>query len=140
MCEPYLIFTSLHSKTSFVRIKLQNKIVLPVDLLEITKQTVAFSRKYFCTRHSVLTLPTYPIYTNFAHAYTSTHAFVYWKLTVMDRMCKIWEVQEAHADPGGSSLVSAFASGARGPRFDPRSRRGNFGVRTRFPWCHLQGY
>ena len=32
----------------------------------------------------------------------------------------------------GSSVVSALGSGARGPRFDFRSRRGKFGERTCF--------
>ena len=33
----------------------------------------------------------------------------------------------------GSSVVSALASGARGPRFNPARGEENFGVRTRFP-------
>ena len=36
-------------------------------------------------------------------------------------------------------MVSPLASGARDPRFDPRSRRGIFPVRTCFRSCHLQG-
>ena len=38
----------------------------------------------------------------------------------------------------GSRVVSALASCARGPGFDPRRAEENLLVRTRFPSCHLQ--
>ena len=45
---------------------------------------------------------------------------------VFHRLYKIKDVKR------GSSVVSAIASGARGPRIDPRMWREKFGARTRF--------
>ena len=52
---------------------------------------------------------------------------------VFHRLYKIKDVKR------GSSVVSALASGARGPRIDPRMWQGKFGARTRFLLCLLEG-
>ena len=39
----------------------------------------------------------------------------------------------------GSSVVSALASGARGPKFNLRSLQGKFWCPNSFPLCNLQG-